>query len=310
MEAGAPVPFTVDADLDLGETAEPWLRSDGADAVVRRGTVPRALRNPVSRGVCFQHEPDRTLVTWPVGQRGAVRFLVEGGESIRYAVEGDANEADARVFLWSTPWGALCFQRGLLLLHASAVERDGLVHGFAGPAGAGKSTLAMALAERGHPFFADDVLMLNPVLLAREATCWAHFASPKLDLHAAEMVRVGKTAPLRPGRDLRKVAAEPRVRSERTAGRLRTLNVLSSWAKGLGREQVLRLEPLTGGVAIYALHTVLYHKRLAESVLGPERLFEWLWALRPHIQVAGLHRVVSEREFPRVVDDVATTLRS
>ena len=306
------MPFTVDVDLDLGETAEPWLRSDGgADAVVRRGTVPRALRNPVSGGVAFQHEPDRTLITWPVGnQAGNVRFLVEGGQSIRYAVEGDAHEADVRVFLQSTPWGALCFQRGLLLLHASAVARDGVVHGFAGPAGSGKSTLAMALAERGHPLFTDDVLMLNPVLLARRATCWAHFSNPKINLQAAKMLGVGRTAPLRPGQDLRKVVAEPRVRSQRAVGRLQGLYVLSSWTKGLGTKQVSRSEPLQGSLALYALYTVLYHMRLAESVHGRERLFEWLGALCPHVEVAGLHRVVSEREFPRVADNVATMLRS
>ena len=53
--------------------------------------------------------------------------------------------------------------RGRLALHASAVyiPRFGAI-AFAGPAGAGKSTLAAALALRGCPIVADDCLVFGP----------------------------------------------------------------------------------------------------------------------------------------------------
>ena len=53
--------------------------------------------------------------------------------------------------------------RGRLALHASAVHvpRFGAI-AFAGPAGAGKSTIAAALALRGCPIVADDCLVFAP----------------------------------------------------------------------------------------------------------------------------------------------------
>ena len=53
--------------------------------------------------------------------------------------------------------------RGRLALHASAVHVPGFgAVAFAGPAGAGKSTLAAALALRGCPIVADDCLAFAP----------------------------------------------------------------------------------------------------------------------------------------------------
>jgi HPr kinase/phosphorylase len=51
---------------------------------------------------------------------------------------------------------------GLEVMHASAVALDGAAVVLLGPAGAGKTTLAMALCELGAGFLADDVVALEP----------------------------------------------------------------------------------------------------------------------------------------------------
>jgi serine kinase of HPr protein (carbohydrate metabolism regulator) len=48
-----------------------------------------------------------------------------------------------------------------LVLHASAVETGAGTIAFIGPSGRGKSTLAAAFAERGHPVVADDCLLID-----------------------------------------------------------------------------------------------------------------------------------------------------
>ncbi len=53
----------------------------------------------------------------------------------------------------------IAYQRGLLPLHASAVELGGQVIVVSGPSGAGKSTMAALLAARGGRVIADDMLV-------------------------------------------------------------------------------------------------------------------------------------------------------
>ena len=60
-----------------------------------------------------------------------------------------------------TIFALLCYQRRIIPLHASAIDRD---HGcaiFAGHSGAGKSTLAASLGARGHQVISDDVCFLR-----------------------------------------------------------------------------------------------------------------------------------------------------
>ena len=74
--ASPAVPFTLDADLDLGTCMEPWPgAASGADVTIRRGGVPTALPAPEAGGVVWRHAGRRTLLSPPCG----VRFLVEDG---------------------------------------------------------------------------------------------------------------------------------------------------------------------------------------------------------------------------------------
>ena len=112
------VPFTVDADLDLGRSTQPWLRSTGADVYIRRGAVPTALRGVEARRNNWECAGERVLI-----HSGRMRFLVDGGRSIHYAAAPNTDPLDLRFFLLGTPWLALAAQRGLLPLHASAVAQ-------------------------------------------------------------------------------------------------------------------------------------------------------------------------------------------
>ncbi len=63
-----------------------------------------------------------------------------------------------------------------LVLHASANVVDGIVVAFAGPCGAGKSTLAAILERAGHAVASDDALLLR----AQRDTIYAVPAYPGL----------------------------------------------------------------------------------------------------------------------------------
>jgi hypothetical protein len=66
-----------------------------------------------------------------------------------------------RPWLLGTAWGALCYQRGLILIHGSAVIFEGQAVLFCAPAKGGKSTLAAHLNARGYALVSDDLCHLR-----------------------------------------------------------------------------------------------------------------------------------------------------
>ncbi len=68
--------------------------------------------------------------------------------------------------------------RGALCLHASAVDVGGRALAFAGPAGAGKSTMAASFARAGFPVLADDTI----TLIARASSWVVAPACPRIRL--------------------------------------------------------------------------------------------------------------------------------
>lgn len=68
---------------------------------------------------------------------------------------------DTATYLLGPVLGHFLRRRGALCLHASAVLLDGRCAVFAGPAGAGKSTLAAALARKGRRILAEDVCRIE-----------------------------------------------------------------------------------------------------------------------------------------------------
>lgn len=299
------VPFTVSADFDLARHGRGWHgRAQGADVIVRRASVPDSLPAADAKGLDWDHAGGRLLIRHP----GGVRFLIEGGTTIRYEAMRGKTPDDVRLFLFGSPWAAVALQRGLLPLHASAVSRTGAVHAFTGASRAGKSTLAAALAVRGLPFFTDDMLLLEPATDSADAgaRCYGS-AGLKLFPDAAALIDATPLdEPVRPG--LVKRWARPAHRSLRLAGRLRTLHVLSDRAVA-GVPGSCSIEALTGRRSVVALYHALYRKRQALIIVGRRRLFEWLLtAAARQVEVSIFHRPMSKRQFGQGVAHLAAAL--
>ena len=92
--------------------------------------------------------------------------------------------AQGGLSLFGSPWAAVALQRGLLPLHASAVSRAGAVHAFSGASGGGQSTLAAALGRHGLPFFADDLLLLDPASFGEGCLCLPQCQPEAVPRHA------------------------------------------------------------------------------------------------------------------------------
>jgi hypothetical protein len=89
------------------------------------------------------------------------RYLIREGREILVEPAAGASERNLRLFLLGSAIGALLHQRGLLPLHANAIDLGGRAAAFSGHSGAGKSTIAAWFHDRGYPILADDVCVIG-----------------------------------------------------------------------------------------------------------------------------------------------------
>ena len=94
---------------------------------------------------------------------GIGRFRISNAEQIAWQrADGSVSHQDLCTFLLGSAVGALLIQRGMLVLHGNALERDGQAIVCLGHSGAGKSTLAYALMQQGWRLLADDLVAITP----------------------------------------------------------------------------------------------------------------------------------------------------
>jgi hypothetical protein len=135
--------------------------ADGAavDITLRQSSVPppqaplRLDRDGIQVGAdgrCVINIPD------------CARIGLTDGRDIIVDPAPDVPWSEIQTWLLGPGLGVICHQRGVLPLHACAIRagNDGLA--IVGNSGAGKSTTATALVQRGHRLLGDDVLVVDP----------------------------------------------------------------------------------------------------------------------------------------------------
>jgi hypothetical protein len=122
-----------------------------------------------------------------------------GGKEIKVRAKAGVPEAELANVLVTTPLAALFLQRGLLPLHASAIETDRGAIVFLGPTTTGKSCLAAWFQQKGCTVLADDITVLSK---DANGSVWVVSGDGRLKLPRGEIRKgkdaVGELAPLRP----------------------------------------------------------------------------------------------------------------
>ncbi len=152
------------------------MAEDGpAELRVWMGRVPADVFAPGAAEEPWYVSPRLTPVEEPtvvVHRRADGAFRLRYADGCEYHVNAAATAIactwpahftveDAATYLLGPVFGLVLRLRGLPALHAGAVAVGGAALAVTGPAGAGKSTTTAALAARGHPLVADDVLALR-----------------------------------------------------------------------------------------------------------------------------------------------------
>jgi hypothetical protein len=136
---------------------------DEADIYIQKGKLKPPPLEPTSinrQGIeaLFGGTPQEAYLHW----QGIATLLAKDGTTL--IVEPDSNDIEPQLlnlYILSEALGIILYQRGLFLLHASAIKIGEQVVIFAGTPGAGKSTTAAAFARCGYTVLADDMVAMS-----------------------------------------------------------------------------------------------------------------------------------------------------
>jgi len=144
--------LAISSNIDFPELAH---TAGPPDVVIRYGNVPAAAGiQDVTDCVCYLAKNTEMCFLWP----NIARFRINSGNEIVIEPIGEPDEHIIRLFILGLGLAAILFQRGCLVLHASAVLVAGKGVLFVGPSGAGKSTTAAAFRAAGYSVLCDDVV--------------------------------------------------------------------------------------------------------------------------------------------------------
>ena len=121
---------------------------------------------------------------------GGCGYAVLEGRRIIVDPADGADPRNVRLYLLGSAMGLLLHQRGVLPLHANAVEIDGQAFAFMGPSGAGKSTLAAWFHDQGLRVVADDVCAVH---FDAQLRPWVSQGLPRLRLWKSALEATGRS---------------------------------------------------------------------------------------------------------------------
>lgn len=184
-------PGPIDVELDFMRAAScpavgaPWVMIDPPRTAWRAGGATGSRLRLQFHGT----NPTAGGGEW-------VEFLVEdGGARVAIVLGEQVDLGEAVELLLTSVFSCVHMQRGATCLHASVVALGDRAFALVGPRGAGKSTLALALVQRGARLVSDDVAVLSE----REGATLVAVGRPQLRIRedSAEALS-GSYATLRP----------------------------------------------------------------------------------------------------------------
>lgn len=202
---------------------------------------------------------------------------------------------DTSTYLLGPVLGLLLRLRGVTCLHASAVSFGDFAVAFVGSEGAGKSTTAAALAQRGCAIITDDVVALAET----EGAFYVHPAYPYLCLWPESVASIYGSAEalprFSPAYDKRCLSLERQgLRFEARTLPLKAIYILEERRS----DPAPVIEPLAHQSAILALVANTFATNVLDSAMRAEE-FKTLGRLVPRIKI---RKVFPHRDADRLPD--------
>lgn len=266
------------------------------DVTIRRAETLQADETAEPRDVpVVKWKPDGVMaVTFEqVGQ-----YHVSQSEITVFPVAGVTDDV-LRLPILGLVISAVLVQRGLPVLHASALKVRGEAVAFIGDKRFGKSTMAATLWARGHQLISDDVVVLDPC----ESVGWAVRPGPlgiKLWPDAIEALGIEEEAhyPLYEGATKRVVRTQERHATESVP--LRRIYVLS-------RGERVELAAITASDGLRELMRNAFMHRYPEvTPNAPAQLLAKYAPIRRTVDMKLLRRPVDKDRLTEIAEAIET----
>ncbi len=272
---------------DIPLTCMPTVVGDGesADVIIQiaPGESPIVRSPDRSDWARFEHSTERSLIAIA----GVADFEVRRGQKILIWPAAGAAQKDIELVLFGPVWAALCHQRGILPLHASAISAQGGIIAFAGRSGVGKSITAALMGSLGYELITDDIL---PVSFNQdsEVGAWPYLRRLKLQRDAITKLALTPMDPVSDALDKEKYFVRPKFAADDKWNRLQQLYLLEIDPSASS----ISIDRITGVDAVRVLIDQTYH---FQFVLGSGRFREHLELC---VQLASKIRVYRLRRPP------------
>jgi len=141
------------------------------------GETPKKLSNILNETVNIQSNNKELLLKL---KTVANYYISNGNKIIIEKTAATVTEDSIRLFLFGSAIGALLFQKGYLVLHASAIKTEKGAVLFCGHSGSGKSTTLQELIKRGYKKLSDDTIALYYDEKKKKIMCIPSYPQSKL----------------------------------------------------------------------------------------------------------------------------------
>ncbi len=279
----------LDSELELPELRAAPPELDRVDAMVRVGRVAEPRADAVDGG------------SWRVAD-GSVHLAVP--DVADYEVRRDSVVVEPHagapaeviaLYLLGTCLGSLLYLRGVMPVHAGAVEVDGGCVCVAGASGAGKSTVLAALVARGRRMLSDDV-----VAVSGEAELIAEPGYPSVKLWQDAIDGLGLTAD--PRRRVTPDHAKYRVDADLCPEPRPVRGVIVLRAAGAGHDVVVTSPSRLR--AVRQIHRQMYRPQLGQALGRADEQFRTAVGLVEQSRVRVVTRPDGADTIDAVVDAV------
>lgn len=292
--------LNISSEIQLPELIE----SEGEpDVYVKFGKTPLNIKKHRFHNERLQINENSLLLNI----KHTAKYFIENGNSIIIEPYKDFSPINLRLFLLGSSMGAILYQRGLLPIHGSAVEKNGEAYIIVGKSGMGKSTLAAAMRSIGFRIITDDV---SAVYLDENSNIMVLPSYPQQKLwdDSTEMLGLQGNKVIRVIENKDKYAVKVKDDFVSKPIKLKGIYEISKYDDRITNKENISISSILGVEKFKIVHKNIYRPKFCKGMNLTEMSFKLCTHIASKIKIAVIERPESSKNPLLVAQCVANNI--